>query len=60
MNSFFIIILTLIIIIILLAIYNKLLLDEFYIVSCKFRRFGCCSDELTPKLDIFGSNCRGF
>ena len=28
--------------------------------DCKYRRFGCCPDDLTPKLDIFGSNCRGF
>ena len=31
-----------------------------YTVSCKWRRWGCCSDNITPKLDIFGSNCRGF
>jgi hypothetical protein len=28
--------------------------------NCKYRRFGCCPDDMTPKLDIFGSNCRGF
>lgn len=30
------------------------------LVSCINRRFGCCNDNYTPKLDIFGSNCRGF
>lgn len=29
-------------------------------IDCKYRRFGCCPDDLTPKLDTFGSNCRGF
>jgi hypothetical protein len=28
--------------------------------DCKYRRYGCCPDNLTPKLDTFGSNCRGF
>ena len=28
--------------------------------NCKYKRFGCCPDDITPKLDIFGSNCRGF
>ena len=29
-------------------------------ISCYWRRWGCCNDNITPKLDIFGSNCRGF
>lgn len=29
-------------------------------ISCKYRRWGCCKDNLTPKLDINGTNCRGF
>jgi hypothetical protein len=29
-------------------------------ISCYWRRWGCCNDKITPKLDIFGSNCRGF
>ena len=29
-------------------------------ISCYWRRWGCCNDNTTPKLDIFGSNCRGF
>jgi len=28
--------------------------------DCKYRRFGCCNDKITPKLDFMGSNCRGF
>jgi len=28
--------------------------------SCYYRRWGCCGDKLTPKLDPQGSNCRGF
>jgi len=28
--------------------------------NCLYRRFGCCKDKLTPKLDDNGSNCRGF
>jgi len=31
-----------------------------YNISCYWRRWGCCNDNITPKLDIFGSNCRGF
>lgn len=30
------------------------------ILTCQDKRFGCCNDNYTPKLDIFGSNCRGF
>jgi uncharacterized protein YneF (UPF0154 family) len=28
--------------------------------GCLYTRYGCCNDKLTPKLDPFGSNCRGF
>jgi hypothetical protein len=28
--------------------------------SCKLKRWGCCNDNITTKLDIEGSNCRGF
>lgn len=30
------------------------------ILTCYDKRFGCCNDNYTPKLDVFGSNCRGF
>ncbi len=26
--------------------------------GCKWTRWGCCADYLTPKLDQTGSNCR--
>lgn len=28
--------------------------------ECKDMRWGCCPDELTPKYDDTGTNCRGF
>ena len=28
--------------------------------NCLYNRYGCCNDKLTPKLDPWGSNCRGF
>lgn len=28
--------------------------------NCMYKRFGCCNDKLTPKLDQGGTNCRGF
>ena len=28
--------------------------------NCLYKRFGCCNDKLTPKLDQDGTNCRGF
>jgi hypothetical protein len=28
--------------------------------NCKYRRWGCCKDNITPKLDQDGTNCRGF
>lgn len=30
------------------------------ILTCFNKRWGCCDDNYTPKLDIYGSNCRGF
>lgn len=30
------------------------------LLTCFNKRWGCCSDNYTPKLDIQGSNCRGF
>ena len=60
MKTFFAVILIIILIILVLAIYNKFTLKQFYQVSCRWRRYGCCNDNITPKLDIFGSNCRNF
>lgn len=28
--------------------------------GCLYKRWGCCPDKLTTKLDPEGSNCRGF
>jgi len=28
--------------------------------DCRYKRFGCCNDKLTPRLDQDGTNCRGF
>lgn len=58
----YLLLLTLIIIIVLIFIffYKENKNDDKQLVSCLNRRFGCCNDFYTPKLDIFGSNCRGF
>ena len=46
----------------LLYIYYNINDVEFTDIShgCLYNRYGCCNDKLTPKLDPFGSNCRGF
>jgi len=65
MNILIIIIIIIILIILLLLGYY------FYTISkepdfsnitddCRYKRFGCCNDKLTPKLDQDGTNCRGF
>lgn len=57
------IILIITILLILLLVYllknikNK---NQQQILTCFNSRWGCCNDNYTPKLDIFGSNCRGF
>jgi hypothetical protein len=60
----FSIILTIIIICIIIGFFHILYpLDiKFSNINteCKYRRFGCCDDKITPKLDFMGSNCRGF
>jgi len=55
-------IIILIIIIILFACNKSFNLNNSnkYNTACYWRRWGCCNDNITPKLDIFGSNCRGF
>ena len=47
-------------IILIIYLYLKLQNNNIELISCFKRRFGCCPDNYTPKLDIFGSNCRGF
>lgn len=53
-----------IIVIIVLVIYFYSRKDEIQFTDintgCLYRRFGCCNDKLTPKLDQEGTNCRGF
>ena len=57
------------IILIITALFILLLIYMLYItnqksnqeiLTCFRSRWGCCNDNYTPKLDIFGSNCRGF
>lgn len=54
------IILIVLIIVLIVYLYYRLQNNNIELISCLNRRFGCCSDAYTPKLDIFGSNCRGF
>jgi hypothetical protein len=28
--------------------------------NCRLKRFGCCNDKITARLDQDGTNCRGF
>jgi len=61
--SLTILIILIIIIILILICYlvvkynNRELVDR---TGCLWNRYGCCNDNLTPKLDVWGSNCRGF
>ena len=59
-------ILIIIITIIIIVIGVKFILETINInfpifsninTGCKYNRWGCCSDNLTPKLDFQGSNC---
>lgn len=57
-----IIIITIIAIITIILLINYLKPIEFTDINtdCKYRRWGCCNDNITPKYDFNGSNCRGF
>jgi hypothetical protein len=33
---------------------------KYSTTGCLYKRWGCCPDKLTTKLDPQGSNCRGF
>jgi flagellar basal body-associated protein FliL len=59
------------IIIIIILIILLLLGYYFYTINkepdfsdinddCRYKRFGCCKDKLTPRQDQDGTNCRGF
>lgn len=65
-------IIVIILIILLLLLFIKML-NKYYSNSicneikftnidpnCIYKRWGCCNDKITPKLDQEGSNCRGF
>ena len=64
MNILITIIIIIILIILLLAyyFYNINKEPDFSDINddCLYKRFGCCNDKLTPKLDQDGTNCRGF
>ena len=59
-NIILLIIVMILILLMLYLLYLKYNSSEMQLVSCFNRRFGCCNDKYTPKLDIYGSNCRGF
>ena len=65
MNIFIIIFIIILIVIFILTgyyLYTTYKGPQFSDIndSCLYRRFGCCGDMLTPKLDQEGTNCRGF
>ncbi len=64
MNWFIISIASIILILLGIYIYFIKFREQFpydpTMNNCLYNRWGCCKDGLTPKLDIFGSNCRGF
>ncbi len=59
-NTILLIFIILFIFLILYLIYLTKQESNKEILTCFTKRFGCCPDNYTPKLDIFGSNCRGF
>jgi hypothetical protein len=63
------IIITLFIVLVIIAIiainlylpeYNYSIFEKNIEAGCKYKRYGCCNDNLTTKLDQNGTNCRGF
>ena len=44
------------------SVIKKRIVDMLSIkkASCLYKRFGCCPDKLTARLDQDGTNCRGF
>ena len=60
-----IIVISIFILLVFLAIiayypYNNSDFDEVIDTDCKYKRWGCCNDKLTTRLDPDGTNCRGF
>jgi len=40
--------------------YFKFHLLDYETTLCKYKRYGCCKDKITPKYDPDRTNCRGF
>ncbi len=40
--------------------YNPYFPYDEKLDNCKWTRWGCCNDKITPKYDIDGSNCKRF
>ena len=55
----FIILIILLIIYLAVYFYGKNNEPKFTDIKdgCLYKRYGCCNDNLTPKLDTWGSNC---
>jgi hypothetical protein len=66
MNIFLILIFFIIILVIIYYLHENNILPNNYIQfsninnNCLYKRFGCCNDKITPKLNSNGTNCRGF
>ena len=65
MIHFIIIFIFLILIFLLIICYqfynnNNNEFKEVIHAECKYKRWGCCNDNLTVRLDPDGTNCRGF
>jgi hypothetical protein len=66
MNIFIILIIFILVLLIIYYLHKNNMLPNNYIQfsnisdNCLYTRFGCCHDKLTPKLNNFGTNCRGF
>jgi len=63
------IVITIFILLVIIAVFalsyyfnndNNSNMDQNIDAGCKFKRYGCCNDNLTTKLDQNGTNCRGF
>lgn len=61
---FSIIIVILLIIIFILCVRDNIIHNDIIFSDidpdCRLKRFGCCNDKITARLDQDGTNCRGF
>lgn len=60
MNNIIIILLIILLIILIIFYFTRKNSSDIFTSNCLNKRFGCCNDEITPKLDQIGTNCRGF